>query len=113
VKLPVIPLATIAELGVIPVRAKAVMVRVAVRLVLPVRAEMTTVPGCAAAETLIVKVPEVWSAASTTFAGTDTIEGLELNRSTVIPPVGAGPFNVTVFAALVAPGPVEAGDSVT
>jgi hypothetical protein len=47
-------------------------------------------------------------AGTVTLAGTDAMEGSELERSTTTPPVGAGPVSVTLFPGRVPPPPALA-----
>jgi hypothetical protein len=49
-------------------------------------------------------------AGTSTDAGTLAIDGLELVSVTVAPPLGAGPFRATVFAVVLPPPPMLAGD---
>jgi len=52
-------------------------------------------------------------AATVTETGTLATVGSLLDRSTTAPPVGAGPFNVTVLLVVDLPPITEAGDSFT
>src|SRR5579862_3466623 len=74
---------------------------------------MVTVRVAATAEVLIVNTAEdVAPAATVTDAGRVRLGSL-LKRFTTIPPAGAGPFSVTLFAVAATPPISEVGDRVT
>ena len=76
-------------------------------------AEIVTEVGAATDVVVIVNTGEaVAPAATVTEAGTVALGSL-LERATLIPPAGAGPFSVTLFAVVEAPPTTDVGDSVT
>ena len=84
-------------------RSGAFRFKVAVLLVAPSEAVMSTVVWVATAVVVIVNEPDVAPAATVTLAGTEAMVGLALVRANTRPPVGAGPLNVTVPVELVPP----------
>jgi hypothetical protein len=73
-----------------------VTVSVAVGFALPADAVIVTLVCAATAEWPTAKVVVVCPAANVTVAGTVAAGESELARATTIPPLGAGPDNVTV-----------------
>jgi hypothetical protein len=73
-----------------------VTVREAVCVKLPLDAEIATGVELAAAMVVTWKAALVAPAATVTFGGTVAAEVLPLDNTTTVPPLGAGPFRVTL-----------------
>jgi hypothetical protein len=88
--------------------AKGVTVRVA--LWLPLSVVVIKAVACETTESLVtVKVAVVAPAATVTFAATVAAAVLLLDSATAIPPVGAGPFRVTVPVEFLDPPVTDVG----
>jgi hypothetical protein len=92
--------------------AAGISVNVALLLTPPYTAEIVTGVEAATAVVVIVKLTDVAPAGTVTHTGTEA-DGDELCSGTIAPPAGAGPFRVTVFAVVLLPPVVEAGDRTT
>lgn len=92
-----LPPVTLVGLSAIDASAAAeVTVRIADCVVPPAVAEIVTGVTAETVSAVTLKVFDVALAATTTLAGTVAPAVFELWRATVSPPVGAGPFSVTV-----------------
>jgi hypothetical protein len=96
------PPVTVVGLSVTEETSKGLTVNAAVMVALNV-ADMVTTAGEETTLELTVKVAVVALAATVTLLGTVAAAVLLLDKVTTVPPVGAGPFRVTVPVELVLP----------
>jgi hypothetical protein len=104
------PPMTVVGLNVNPVRTGGLIIRVAETVVPPSVAEIEAEVAVATAVVVMEKVTLVEPLGTTTVAGTTALELPEV-KLTVMPPVGAGPLNVSVPDAVLPPV-TEVGETV-